>query len=129
MLLAIWALYASPPLVTSTAPVAMRPKTLQNRTSVLRQYRGSIAEVQIWEGFGGGSEVGASLVPPRAGRNSKTCGQKMQWKVLQPSFIGNQHCGKPYAVKVNHTHEELQDLVERVTIELELMNFAKELER
>jgi len=37
--------------------------------------------------------------------------------------------GKSYAVNLNHAHEELRDLVERVTIELELMNVAKELER
>ncbi|MEJ6405107.1 hypothetical protein [Yoonia sp. 2307UL14-13] len=43
-------------------------------------------------------------------------------------FIGNPHLGKSYAVNLNHAHEEPQDLVERVTIELELINFAKELD-
>lgn len=38
------------------------------------------------------------------------------------------HFGKSYAVNLNHAHEELQDLVERVTIELELMNVANELD-
>jgi len=44
-------------------------------------------------------------------------------------LIGNPYLGKSYAVNLHHAHEELQDLVERVTIELELMNVAKELER
>jgi len=43
-------------------------------------------------------------------------------KTILASFIGNPHYGKSYAVNLNHAHEELQDLVERVTIELELMN-------
>ena len=50
-------------------------------------------------------------------------------KTTLASFIGNPHFGKSYAVNLNHAHEELQNLVERVTIELELMNVAKELER
>ena len=50
-------------------------------------------------------------------------------KTILASFIGNPHFGKSYAVNLNHAHEELQDLVERITIELELMNVAKELER
>lgn len=45
------------------------------------------------------------------------------------SFIGHPHFGKSYAVNLNHAHEELPDLVERVTIELELMNVARELKR
>ena len=45
------------------------------------------------------------------------------------SLIGNPHLGKSYAVDLNHAHDELKDLVERVTIELELMNVAKALER
>ena len=50
-------------------------------------------------------------------------------KTILASFFGNPQYGKSYAVNLNHAHEELQDLVERVTIELELMNVAKELER
>ena len=48
-------------------------------------------------------------------------------KTILASLIGNPHFGKSYAVNLNHAHEELQDLVERVTIELELINVAKEL--
>jgi hypothetical protein len=46
-------------------------------------------------------------------------------------FRGNPHFDKTYAVNINHAHEELQDLVERVTIELklELTNVARESER
>ena len=44
------------------------------------------------------------------------------------SLIGNPHLDKSYAVNLNDAHEELQDLVERVAIELELMNVAKELD-
>ena len=50
-------------------------------------------------------------------------------KTILATFLGNPHFGKSYAVNLNHVHEELQDLVERVTIELELMNVANELER
>ena len=50
-------------------------------------------------------------------------------KTILATFIGNPHYGKSFAVNLNHAHEELQGLVERVTIELELMNVAKELER
>ncbi|MEL6508251.1 MAG: hypothetical protein AAFQ32_00525 [Pseudomonadota bacterium] len=50
-------------------------------------------------------------------------------KAILCSFVDNPHFGKSYAVNLNHAHEELQDLVERVMIELELMNVAKELER
>jgi hypothetical protein len=49
-------------------------------------------------------------------------------KTILASFIGNPHFGKSYAVNLNHAHEELQDLIERVTIELELMNVPKELD-
>jgi hypothetical protein len=48
---------------------------------------------------------------------------------LLASFIGNPHLGKSYAVNLNHAHAELQDLVQRVTIELEPINVAKELDR
>jgi hypothetical protein len=50
-------------------------------------------------------------------------------KTILASFIGNPHYGKSYAVNLNHAYEELQDLVERITIELELINVAKELQR
>ena len=40
-------------------------------------------------------------------------------KTIIATFIGNPHFGKGYAVNLNHAHEELQDLVERVTIDLE----------
>jgi hypothetical protein len=48
-------------------------------------------------------------------------------KTIVASFISNPHFGKSYAVNLNHAYEELQDLVERVTIQLELINVAKEL--
>ena len=50
-------------------------------------------------------------------------------KTILASFIGNPHFGKSYAATLNHAHEELQDLLERIIIELELMNVARELER
>ena len=42
--------------------------------------------------------------------------------------LSNPHFGKSYAVNLNHAHEELQDLIERVTIELELQNMVQERE-
>ena len=50
-------------------------------------------------------------------------------ETILASFIGDPHYGKSYAVNFNHAHEELQNLVERVTIQLELINVALELER
>ncbi len=44
------------------------------------------------------------------------------------ALIGNPHFGKSYAVNLNQAHDQLQELIERVTMELELMNVAKELE-
>ena len=44
------------------------------------------------------------------------------------SLIGNPYFGKSCAVNLNHAYEELQDLVERVEIELELINVAKGLD-
>jgi len=44
-------------------------------------------------------------------------------------LIGNSYLGKSCAVNLNHAHEELQDLVERVAIELNLMNVAKKFEQ
>ena len=48
-------------------------------------------------------------------------------KTILATFIGNPHFGKSYAVNLNHAHEELQDLVERITIELELINAVQDL--
>ena len=48
---------------------------------------------------------------------------------LLTDTIGNPCFGKSYAVNLNDAHDQLQDLVERITIELELINVAKELER
>ncbi|EEE35081.1 hypothetical protein RKLH11_4253 [Rhodobacteraceae bacterium KLH11] len=50
-------------------------------------------------------------------------------KTILASFIGNPRFGKSYVVNLNYAHEELQGLIERVTIEQELMNVAKELDR
>ena len=49
-------------------------------------------------------------------------------KTILASFIGNPHFGKSYAVNLYHAHEELKDLVERITIELELLNVTQELD-
>ena len=49
-------------------------------------------------------------------------------KTILATFLGNPHFGKPYAVNLNHAYEELEANLERVTIELELMNVAKELD-
>lgn len=50
-------------------------------------------------------------------------------KTILATFIGNPHYGKSYAENLNHAHKELHDLIERVTVELDLMNVARELER
>ena len=43
-------------------------------------------------------------------------------KTILASFIGNPHLHKSYAENLNQAHDQLQELVERITIELELMN-------
>lgn len=50
-------------------------------------------------------------------------------KTILATFIGNPHLEKPYAVNLNHAYEELEAIVEQVSVQLELMNVAKELER
>jgi len=43
-------------------------------------------------------------------------------------LTGISYLGKSFSVNLNHAYEELQDLVERVEIELELINVAKGLD-
>ncbi len=43
-------------------------------------------------------------------------------KTILASFIGNPHFGKSYAANLNQAHDQLQELIEQVTMELELMN-------
>ncbi|MEO9515429.1 MAG: hypothetical protein ABJH45_02640 [Paracoccaceae bacterium] len=50
-------------------------------------------------------------------------------KTILATFLGKPHLHKPYANNLNQAHDQLQELIERVTIELELMNVAQELDR
>lgn len=41
-------------------------------------------------------------------------------KTIMASFIGNPHFGKSYAVNLNHAYEELEDLAQRIAVQLEI---------
>ena len=41
-------------------------------------------------------------------------------KNILATFLGNPHFGKSYAVNLNQAHEQLEALVHRLSIELEL---------
>lgn len=93
--------------------------------------------MRVWhEGAEGLAAAPGAVRTIRAGR-SRRLGQTSHvfasrsgvTKGILASFICNPHFGKSYAVNLNNAHEDLQDLVERVTIELELISVAKELDR
>ena len=43
---------------------------------------------------------------------------QMVTKTIMATFLGNPHFGQPYAENLNQAYEELQELVERVGVEL-----------
>ena len=49
-------------------------------------------------------------------------------KTIAATFLGNPHFGKTYAVNLNQAHEQLEALVQRVSIELELDTVVESLE-
>ena len=50
-------------------------------------------------------------------------------KTILATFIGNPHFGKPYAVNLNHAYEELERIVEQVSVQLDIGCVVENLER
>ncbi|WP_299153690.1 hypothetical protein [uncultured Tateyamaria sp.] len=50
-------------------------------------------------------------------------------KTILATFIGNPHFGKPYAVNLNHAYEELEAIVEQVSVQLDIGCVVENLER
>jgi hypothetical protein len=53
---------------------------------------------------------------------------RMVTKTIMASFLGNPHFGQPYAENLNQAYEELQQLVERVNVELSFVEVMDEIE-
>lgn len=49
-------------------------------------------------------------------------------KTIMGTFLGNPHFRQPYAVNLNHAYDELQQLVERINVELNFVDVMSELE-
>ncbi len=50
-------------------------------------------------------------------------------KTILATFIGNPHFGKSYAVNLNHAYEELEDLAQRIAVQLEMPLMLEKLGR
>ncbi|MGB0853066.1 MAG: hypothetical protein ACPGSI_07215 [Pikeienuella sp.] len=50
-------------------------------------------------------------------------------KTILATFLGNPHFGKPYAVNLNHAYEELEGIVEQVSVQLDIGCVVENLER
>ena len=50
-------------------------------------------------------------------------------KTILARFIGNPHFGKPYAVNLNHTYQELESIVELVSVQLDIGCVVENLKR
>ncbi len=49
-------------------------------------------------------------------------------KTIMATFLGNPHFGQPYAENLNTAYEELQELVERINVELNFVDAMDEVE-
>ena len=49
-------------------------------------------------------------------------------KTIMATFLGNPHFGQPYAENLNQAYEELQELVERINVELNFVDAMDEVE-
>jgi len=50
-------------------------------------------------------------------------------KTILATFLGNPHFGKPYAVNLNHAYEELEAIVEQISVQLDIGCVVENLER
>jgi len=46
-------------------------------------------------------------------------------KTILATFLGNPHCGKPYAVNLNRAYEELEQLTGVIAVQLDLGNVVR----
>ena len=52
---------------------------------------------------------------------------QMVTKTIMGTFLGNPHFGKPYAENLNQAYEQLQQLVERIGVELSFLQAIDQL--
>jgi hypothetical protein len=50
-------------------------------------------------------------------------------KTILATFLGNPHFGKPYAVNLNHAYEELEGIVEQISVQMDIGCVVEQLER
>jgi len=50
-------------------------------------------------------------------------------KTILATFLGNPHFGMPYAVNLNQAYEELEAIVEQVSVQLDIGSVVENLER
>ncbi|MGC1495414.1 MAG: hypothetical protein WA790_06370 [Sulfitobacter sp.] len=53
---------------------------------------------------------------------------RMVTKTIMGTFLGNPHFGQPYAKSLNQAYDELQQLVERVNVEMSFVEVMDQLE-
>jgi len=50
-------------------------------------------------------------------------------KAILATFLGNPHFGKPYAVNLNHAYEELEGIIEQISVQIDIGCVVEQLER
>jgi hypothetical protein len=53
---------------------------------------------------------------------------RMVTKTIMGTFLGNPHFGQPYAKNLNQAYEEMQELVERINVELSFIEVMDQLD-
>ena len=53
---------------------------------------------------------------------------RMVTKTIMGTFLGNPHFGQPYAKNLNQAYEEMQQLVERINVELSFVEVMDQLD-
>jgi len=51
---------------------------------------------------------------------------RMVTKTIMGTFVGNPHFRQPYAENLNQAYEELQELIERVNVEISILDLMKQ---
>ncbi|WP_282053043.1 hypothetical protein [Phaeobacter inhibens] len=49
-------------------------------------------------------------------------------KTIMGTFVGNPHFRQPYAANLNRAYDQLEQLVDRINVELNFVDVVKELE-
>ncbi|MCF2872995.1 hypothetical protein L0664_18170 [Octadecabacter sp. G9-8] len=45
------------------------------------------------------------------------------------TFIGNSHFGRSYAVNLNHAHEELEGIIEQISVRMDIGRVVENVKR